>query len=988
MSERSMTMKSIMAFTAGSFFPRLVLAAAIVLLCALLGRAGGPKYVAGSSYFNSATMGQPIVWSQGVVTYYTDQGDLSPILPNASANSFVASAFSIWTAVPTAAISVTSGGQLAENVTGSNIAVNSEGVITAPADITPSATNKPVGIVYDYDGSVTDALLGAGAGDSGECFFNAVYGGADNFSSEATFLHALIVINGQCALQSSQLTDVEYRLVRVMGEVLGVGWSQLNVNVQTGSPPPTPADYAGFPIMHFTDSWDCVPITLCYPNPYQLSMDDAASLSRLYPVTAQNQSSFPGSHIFSATTARIHGSVWFTNPQGNSTQAMEGVNVVARWIDPSTGQPSRQYAASAVSGFLFGGNAGNPITGLDDALGNPFSEWGSNNQTVEGFYDLAGLAPPNNSSTQYQLSVEGLNPSWSSGVGPYSPGPVAPSGSPDPITVTVTVGSDVEQDILMTGSAQPIPQPPSSWTIPAALPLGGDWISTLTGYGDVPYFFLTAQANRTLSVAVTALDETGSPSEAKAQPVIGMWNSSDPQGTPPPAFTPSPFNQIPFALTRLDAQVLSSASFLIGISDVRGDGRPDYAYHAHVLYANTVTPARVSVNGGAVTIHGVGFFPSLASTVGSSPATQLAVDAGQMILAAPAFPDGPQNITLTDPVSGSSTTMTVALTYGAASTDTLKLLSGTNPSTPVGTQAISPMRVQALASDGVTPVSGATIEWSSTNGVHLSACSGTTSCSVLSDQDGYALTWLTPAATGSATITATLAPGVYSPSSSVSVPLTATESSSGDIGVYSPYQYVSQGSSVTLPLTAIVLNKGTPQNNKTVNFSIVTGGGTLSAPSAPTNSSGIATVQLSLPQIAALVQIAACVAPADAPCASFYINPVPLAQQNLQQVSGAGQVTTGQAFQPIVVRVTDSSPSPNPVIAAPVVFQTTVLRPGGNGSMPVILQVTQNSVASNSNGLASIVPSAGTFSPPLEVGVQVSAGASASITDPLEVLPP
>jgi len=53
------------------------------------------------------------------------------------------------------------------------------------------------------------------------------YGGVDNFGTGANFLHALVVINGQCALQSSQLTDVEYRLVRVLGSVLGLGWSQL-----------------------------------------------------------------------------------------------------------------------------------------------------------------------------------------------------------------------------------------------------------------------------------------------------------------------------------------------------------------------------------------------------------------------------------------------------------------------------------------------------------------------------------------------------------------------------------------------------------------------------------------------------------------------------------------------------------------------------------------------------------------------------------------
>jgi len=66
---------------------------AIILFFAVLARAGGPKDVAGSSFFNPATMGQPLIWSGGQVNYYTDQGDLSPILPNSAANAFVATAF-------------------------------------------------------------------------------------------------------------------------------------------------------------------------------------------------------------------------------------------------------------------------------------------------------------------------------------------------------------------------------------------------------------------------------------------------------------------------------------------------------------------------------------------------------------------------------------------------------------------------------------------------------------------------------------------------------------------------------------------------------------------------------------------------------------------------------------------------------------------------------------------------------------------------------
>jgi len=991
---RTVKMTTMMAFSARSFLFRLAAAAAVILLGALLSRAGGPKCVAGTSYYNSTVTGQPLVWPQGLITYYTDQGDLSPILPNASANTFVASAFSVWTSVPTAAITAVSAGQLAEDVNGTNVIQNSDGTITMPADIQPTATATPVGIVYDYDGSVTDALIGSGAGDASQCFFNAVYGGDDNYGATATYQHALIVINGQCALQSSQLTDVEYRLVRVIGEVLGVGWSQVNSNVLSGTPHPTSADYAGFPVMHETDPLVCVPITICYANPYRLAMDDTASVSRLYPVTTANQSSFSGKQLFSTLTARIHGSVWFTDMQGNPTQPMQGVNVVARWIDPSTGQPSRQYAAAAVSGFLFTGDAGNPVTGFYDSLGDPLAEWGSNSPSVEGFFDLAGLEPPGG-STQYQLSVEPLDPTWSAQVGPYSPGPVAPSGAAQPIVVTVAPGSDVEQDIVMTSSAQPLPQTASTWTAPAPVPMAGDWMATLGDYGDMNYLLLPAQANRTLSVAVTALDQSGIASLMKAQPVVGMWATSDAPGSPAEALTPSPFNQAMDGLTRLDAQINISTNFLIGISDVRGDGRPDYLYHAYVLYADSVSPARVGVSGGVVTLKGTGFYSGLTEVIGSTPVIPLAINAGQIIIPAPPQGDGTQNITLSDPVSGGSSTMTSVLTYGAAASDTIVLLSGLNPSTAVGTQAASPMSVRVLASDGVTPVAGATIGWSAGNGVQLSACGGASSCSLTSDQNGDAETWLTPTAPGVATITATLAPGVYSPSQSVSVTLNATETAS-DIGVFTPYLYIAQGATVSVPLTARVLSNGVPQNNLSVNFSVTKGSGVLNSAAASTGATGYATATLTVTQLASLVQVTACVAPTNAPCQTFYANPVPLPQQNLQPVAGAGQVSTGAAFQPVVVRVTDSSSPPNPVIAAGVDFQTTVLRPVGTSSggpdptdspMPVILQVSQSNATSDLNGLASLAPSPGGFSAPLEVDVTITAGSSAWLDDPLFIWP-
>ena len=95
---------------------------------------------------------------------------------------------------------------------------------------------------------------------------------------------------------------------------------------------------------------------------------------------------------------------------------------------------------------------------------------------------------------------------------------------------------------------------------------------------------------------------------------------------------------------------------------------------------------------------------------------------------------------------------------------------------------------------------------------------------------------------------------------------------------------------------------------------------------------------------------------------------------NLQAVAGAGQVVTGTAFQPLTVRATDSSTPPNPVLGASVLFQSTVLRPAGSDltlapgdptvtqtGMPDILSASQSTVQSDINGLASFVPSVGSF---------------------------
>ncbi len=637
---------------------------------------------------------------------------------------------------------------------GSNIAVDSSGTITAPADITPSATSTPVGVVYDYDGTVTDALLGQGAGDLADCFTNAVYGGPDNFSTGGNIAHALLVINGVCAATSTQLPDVQYRLVRVLGRVVGLGWSQANVNVLTRAPVPTSADFAGFPVMHFIDPGNCVPISLCYPNAAVPKMDDMDALARLYPTSVNPQ-----------PAGRVYGSVYFTDASGNAVQPMQGVNVVARLM--ISNEPSRQYVVTSVSGFAFHGNAGNIITGYVDANGLRYDRWGGSDPSLEGFFDLGQLTiPAGQNLAQYQLSVEALDPEWSPGVEPYAPTQVAPSGSFAPVVVTVTSGSNAERDILMLQdeTAQTHPGSGSTYANPAGLPQGSGWGSWISGYGSADFFEFAAQANRTASIAVTALDESGTPTEAKLFPVIGIWELSDQSGDPAPASTPSAFNSNTFGMTRLDAQFSVSETFRVGVADFRGDGRPDYFYRASILYSDTVTPPRLSLAGGVTALHGIGFKPGLQVSVSGNNGNTLSASASQIEVAMPSgVQDGTASILVADPVSGAFSQMTDALSYGALATDQLLLLQGAEPATPVGAAAANPIRVRAVAADGVTPVSGATIAWSATIGLQFSVCGGTSSCSVLSDEAGESSSWVTPTTTGQSTITIALAPASYSP---------------------------------------------------------------------------------------------------------------------------------------------------------------------------------------------------------------------------------
>jgi hypothetical protein len=259
---------------------------------------------------------------------------------------------------------------------------------------------------------------------------------------------------------------------------------------------------------------------------------------------------------------------------------------------------------------------------------------------------------------------------------------------------------------------------PTSYQAPAQLPISGNWAGSLSHYGDVGFFQFSARANRTLSIIVNALDESSSLSQNKAMPVIGMWALDNPGQSPAPANTHFAFNSTSFGKTRLDVQILQSTNFRLGIADYRGDGRPDYRYTARVFYGDIVSPTRASVAGGTpLTIQGIGLQPNTSVRTGGVAVPVLASSAKRLLANTKPIADGVYSIVLKDPDSGGSSNMSGGLTVGP--TDTIKI-SGANPGTPVGGQAPSPFTVMVVAADGITPVAGASVQFSSAPSVAFS----------------------------------------------------------------------------------------------------------------------------------------------------------------------------------------------------------------------------------------------------------------------------
>jgi hypothetical protein len=961
-----------------------MIAAAVLLLGCVRAYAGGPRWHAGASDFSPSVEGQPIVWAGGKINFFLDQGSLSPILNQQQANAIVKAAATVWNAVPTAAMQFTIEGNLSEDVNGTNVTAGANGP-TLPSDIRLTGNVlHPVAVIYDEDGSVINDFYGPGTSTPGSCLENSVFLVFGAPTAAANFAHALMLINGLCATNASQLTMLQYQIMRGFGQLIGLDWSQTNEEMFAANQPTTQG-LSGWPMMHPIERLCSNNTQSCIPSPTQLRPDDIAALNRMYPVTAANISSFTQKKmITAANTISVQGTIQFKHGQG-----MQGVNVVLRPMIPNTDLPDIRYTVTAVSGDAFVGNAGNIISGTTDAQGNALNRYGSNDPALEGFFDLSGVPLPAGQTTaNYQLSFEAINPLYTGqvSVGPYTTSQVTPSGTMPTIELQqLAAGSSVMETVTIGNSADDsLSGNDGTVAAPASLAASGEWMERISGYGHLSWFQGRMRANRQFTVEAQAVDESGQPSNNKANLVLGAWNGTDAEGTPPDIGTIQPLNGAAPGLTTLQVATVADGQLRIGIADARGDGRPDYLYRGRVLYADSVAPARLPSEGGPMVIYGIGFRPNTVVTVNGVAAAVTSITPTEITAMAPASNGVTGNVAVEvqDPQTLGFAVIGDGLSYSAQSGDGLSIVAA-----PTGAIAIGvpqPFTVRAMNWDDEWPAGGVPVTFSVTEGAATLGC-GQPTCTITTEQNGSATLAISAFTPGLTQVTASLTNGVR-------VQAEFTGAAPPEISAISPDLYLAIGAQTQWSPQALVLVDGVPDAGMAVSWTTSGAGMSIADASAPTGANGVATEQIAAGPLAsgAAVPVNACL-PLGAGCAAFHAYAVHVETAQLQPVSGTQQtIAAGQNFAPITLEVMDAVG--HPMAGAVVTFYETLhaWTPDctGQGPCPAapVLNQTAVQLTSANDGTVTLVPVSGQGEA-VRLSVVAAVGSSATLDFEMECHP-
>jgi hypothetical protein len=729
--------------------------------------ASGARYVTGSPYFWSNS-GNPVGWFTATPLYFTDPGNLSVYVNHQAADALVAAAANVWN-VPVANLTLAQGGTLAEHVSGANVYLGSSGLVY-PADVANSNYQAiQIPVIYDSDGSVTDTLLGQGASDPADCRQNGVTESVDWIDPTDYIFHAVLILNGRCTGPApAQQLQLQYQLMRAFGRVLGLAWSQTNDNIFTGTPEGTYAQALQWPILHPIDILCGSYSYQCLPQPFQLRMDDVASLVRVYGIGNNTSPILPGKQISLTQADFSAGNITFPTGEG-----MAGVNVLAARVSPLSNMPESWASGSNVTGMQFRRVTTTPVSAPP---GTVYGGEGSSYNAWQGYYQIqyipldAGWNVDN-----LVITSEPVNPLYTGNysVGPYATKAVAPSGSA--IAREVFGGSNgggIEFNFTIADAA---PLCGDGADGSAARPLQADatgwWNGLLCGYAHFAWTALDVRPARTLTFEVTALDEQGYATTAKAMPVMGVWGLADSTTSlPTVAATVSPFNSVALGMTTLTLPTGSQTGLSFVVADQRGDGRPDYGYQARIFYADSITPSLVPAAGGSVTITGMGFRGGNSVSVNGVKVTPVSWTSNSIVLTVPSMAAASAasgqavDVVVSDLSTGATSTMSGALTYDTAATlpDLMKLVSVEVAPIFAGDATAVPFSVQILGGNGVTPLAGVPVAFSGSvagtaGSVVFGACGvlpGMSPCVVTSNAQGIASTSVTPGIAGTVAIQA------------------------------------------------------------------------------------------------------------------------------------------------------------------------------------------------------------------------------------------
>ncbi len=714
--------------------------------------AGSPRFVGAP---NAGNPGVPLVWQTTQLSYFTDIGDLSTSVSHAQADKMVAAAAAVWN-VPTSSLTLAQGGTLSEHVSSANMTIGNGGVLF-PADVQPSNEAQiPVAIVYDTDGSVTDLLLGKGAstpGPLGCSQTNSVVGDVDDFGQHDALHHATLVLNGRCVTSAAEpLMQMQYRLARAFGRILGLSWSQTNDNIFTVKSPPTAQQMAFWPLMHPVDVLCGYYTYQCMTDPFTLRVDDLSSLARLYPV--------PTGNVPSGKRASSDDAAWVLMTHAFPTgQGMEWANVTVHRVH--YGITETWETVSGVTGGLYQQAWLNPVTRTQAV------NIGSTDSYVEGRVEMRRV--PLDGISDLVFTSEPINPLYNAeyAVGSYVHYPVAPSGSSQTwVDGSATPNGDsatfLNPITPSDATASCAPGTDGTEASPAALDPTGWQNGVLCGYEHSSWWGMTIAANHSWTFEVQATDEKGHDTSVKAWPIIGVWQSTDPLGgVPTVAKSDAPLNSIVLGMTQVHGYAKTADRTLrMAVADQYGADRPDFTYTARLLYAASVSPNVIGMGGGTITITGTGFRQGNQVNVNGVGAQIVSCTANQIVATAPSYTAANAHlgravtVTVVDPSTLGSTAINSALMY-TNSADLLQKISAPTAML-TGSTAASPFAVRVLASDGVTPVAGATVQFSVVSGsATLGLCgTGVASCWGTTDSSGQVSTSVISLAAGTITLSA------------------------------------------------------------------------------------------------------------------------------------------------------------------------------------------------------------------------------------------